>query len=73
MSQNAVFNYVSYFADINYGYASYALDEGDKGTFAAGMHYIDYGQFIKADEEGNIIGNFYAAEYALKHVLFAAY
>ena len=29
MSENAVFNYVSYFANINFGYAAYALDEGE--------------------------------------------
>lgn len=65
MSQNIVLNYVSYFAGINYGYASYALDEGVKGTFAAGMHYIDYGQFTAADEDGTITGSFTAADYAL--------
>ncbi len=64
MSENAVFNYVSYFANINFGYAAYALDEGKLGTFAVGMHYIDYGQFIKAEDDGTITGTFYAAEYA---------
>jgi hypothetical protein len=65
MDNNVVLNYVPYFADISYGYASYAMDMKDIGTFAAGMHYIDYGKFDAADRTGVITGNFYAAEYAL--------
>ncbi len=65
MDKNVVLNYVSYFADVNYGYVSYAMDEKNIGTFAAGMHYINYGTFTAADPTGLITGNFYAAEYAL--------
>jgi len=65
MDKNIVFNYVSYFADINYEYVSYAFDIKNTGTFALGMHYVDYGKFIAADQTGLITGNFYAAEYAL--------
>jgi hypothetical protein len=65
MDQNLVLNYVSYFAGVNYGYASYAFDKAKTGTFALGMHYIDYGNFIRASEDGTILGNFYANEYAL--------
>jgi len=60
-----VFNYVNYFSDINYGYVSYAKDIEKIGTFAAGMHYLNYGEFIKADETGAKLGTFRAAEYSL--------
>ena len=60
-----VFNYVNYFSDINYGYVSYAKDMPKIGTFAAGMHYLNYGTFKKADETGEILGTFKAAEYSL--------
>ena len=63
--QDLVLNYVAYFADINYGYASYAKDFNKLGTFAVGIHYIDYGKFIKALPTGEITGQFYGAEYAL--------
>lgn len=64
MDQNIVLNYVLYFAQINFGYASYALDMKKIGTFAAGMHYINYGKFDGATPAGVLTGNFYAAEYA---------
>jgi hypothetical protein len=58
-------NYVGYFADIKYGYVSYAKSFGKVGNFATGIHYINYGEFIEANEDGIITGNFKAAEYAL--------
>jgi len=60
-----VFNYVSYFANINWGYMAYAKNCGKLGTFAGGLHFIDYGTFIQADEVGNKLGEFSAGEYAL--------
>jgi len=65
MNKNIVLNYVGYFAGIKYGYTSYALDLGEKGTFAAGMHYANYGTFNGADVNGLPTGEFRAAEYAL--------
>jgi len=65
MSQQVLVNYVNYLADVNYGYASYAIPL-KFGTFAAGMHYINYGNFAETTEEGEITGQtFKAAEYAL--------
>ena len=65
MNNNFVLNYVNYFSDINYGYISYANEIKGIGTFAAGLHYINYGEFDRADEIGNINGKFYASEYAV--------
>jgi hypothetical protein len=65
MDQHIVMNYIGYFAGIKYGYASYARDYGNKGTFAVGMHYSNYGTFTAANEQGVITGEFKAAEYAL--------
>jgi hypothetical protein len=65
MDQHVVLNYVGYFAGVKYGYAGYALDYGNKGTFSAGMHYSNYGTFTGADENGVLTGEFRAAEYAL--------
>ena len=65
MSENIVINYVNYFADINYGYAAYAHSFNKAGIFAAGLHYINYGKFIEADETGIITGEFKAFELAL--------
>lgn len=66
MSNHALFSYVNYFSDINFGYASYARSFGKIGNFALGMHYINYGNFREATEVGELTGNsFKAAEYAL--------
>jgi hypothetical protein len=64
MSNQLVLNYVNYFSDINYGYVSYARNFDRVGNFAMGLHYINYGKFIAADNTGNITGEFRAAEYA---------
>lgn len=74
MSGKLLVNYVNYLADVNYGYASYALPLQDFGTLAAGIHYISYGNFTEAGEDGEITGNvFKAAEYALNIIWSNSY
>lgn len=66
MEKMVLVNYVNYFADVNYGYASFAKSYDSLGNFALGMHYINYGDFREATETGQLTGNnFTAAEYAL--------
>lgn len=65
MRRNLTLNYSRYFADINYGYAAWAFGKNQRDTYAAGMSYINYGDFTAADESANITGEFNAAEYAL--------
>lgn len=65
MNQDMLINYVNYFTDINYGYAAYATNLKNKGTFSGGIQYINYGNFIAADEKGIVTGEFKAAEYAI--------
>jgi hypothetical protein len=65
MSKHLVISYVNYFTDINYGYVSYAEEVKKLGTFAAGIHYINYGDFIAADRYGTISGEFTASEYTI--------
>jgi hypothetical protein len=62
MHNHLSLNYVNYLADINYGYALWAFHHRRLGSFAAGIHYIDYGSFLAADHTGNITGNFTARE-----------
>ncbi len=65
MSSQLVLNYLNYFAGINYGYLAYAKNFEKAGMFAAGLNYINYGKFIKADETGKITGEFSAFELAV--------
>jgi hypothetical protein len=58
-------NYMNYFADINYGTASYALDVGRRTQMVqAGVTYIDYGTFDGFDESGNATAAFGGQEAA---------
>jgi len=68
MHNHLNFNYVNYFAGVNYGYASYGYSKERIGNFAAGMHYVDYGTFDHTDELGQSMGTFRASEYALNLV-----
>ncbi len=57
---------VKYFAGVHYGDAAYARDYDRYGTFAAGMHYVSYGSFTRADNTGATNGSFSAGDYALQ-------
>lgn len=65
MDNHLVLNYVNYFAGINYGYASYSKSYEKAGNFAAGIHYLNYGSFIGADENGYKTSDFHASDYAI--------
>lgn len=65
MNNSLVLNYISYFADINYGYAAYAKHFKNIGTFSAGVDYMNYGKFTQADDNGVITGEFRAGDYLL--------
>jgi len=65
MHHHLTLNYVNYFAGINYGYASAAARLGRKGTIAGGIHYLNYGKFQGADENGILTGTFRAADYSI--------
>lgn len=59
-------NYVDYFADINYGTASYAyLVDRRTQVIHAGVTYINYGTFDGRDETGQSTGDFTGSEAAV--------
>ena len=65
MDRSLALNYVNYFAGINYGLALYSLSVPQKGNFAAGITYLNYGSFTEADPSGIVTGTFGASEFAL--------
>jgi hypothetical protein len=65
MKNQLSLNFVSYFADIKYGYLSYSHSLKNKINVAYGLQYINYGTFTKADENGYTTGSFTCADYAL--------
>ncbi len=59
-------NYINYFADANFGYASYTKHYSNIGTFNASILYADYGTFEYADVNGVRNGSkFHANDIAL--------
>jgi hypothetical protein len=70
MHNQIVLNYVNYFTDINYGYISYARNYKDVGNFGIGMQYMNYGEFIEANNLGDKTGTFGASEYAF-HLMYS--
>ncbi|MFW5708566.1 MAG: type IX secretion system protein PorQ, partial [Bacteroidota bacterium] len=58
-------NFVDYFGDISFGTAAMNYGFGKAGDFSLAVQYISYGSFIHADEFGNTLGEFSAAEYSV--------
>jgi len=65
MDNNLSLSFVDYFSDINYGFAAYSKTFEKYGSFTGGIQYINYGRFTHTDATGEILGNFYAGDYAL--------
>jgi hypothetical protein len=65
MHHHMVLNYVNYFAGANFGYASAVARLDDKNTLAGGIHYLYYGTFQGADENGIKTNDFRAADYSI--------
>ena len=65
LHNNVSLSFVSYFADIKYGYVSYFQNFERIGTFGIGLQHVSYGDFIEADNTGTITGNFSAYDMAL--------
>lgn len=57
MNNSISLNYVDYFSDINYGFASYSHTFNKAGSFAATMQYLNYGKFTYTDETGIVDEN----------------
>lgn len=65
MNQRLSLSFVDYFSGINFGNVAYAFNLKKWGTASAGIQYINYGKFERADQTGMITGEFTAGEYCL--------
>lgn len=64
MDRLATMTYINYMSDINMGYMAYSKYYRGVGTFSAGLQFMGYGEFIRADETGAQYGTFKAGDYA---------
>lgn len=63
MDKQITFNFVSYLADMKYGYTAFSKSFDKVGSFSAGIQFVDYGNFDLTDEYANVNGTFSAGEY----------
>ena len=65
-NDNLSLSYMPYLADTRSLNLAYAHESRKmKGTWAAGIQYLNYGTLVQTDDLGNEIGEFRAADYAL--------
>src|SRR5215216_1452054 len=64
MDNQVVMSYNNYFANIGQGYFAYSKTWKKIGSFYAGFQFLNYGDFLRTDEVGNIQGTFSAGDYA---------
>lgn len=60
----ASFSFLKHLEDINSASLVYSQEINDWGRFAAGIQYINYGNFIEADQFANKLGEFGAGDLA---------
>ncbi len=65
MNNNMAISYINHFADVNYGYVAIAKNIRKDENYSIGVQYLNYGEFIRADEIGNKLGTFTANEVSL--------
>lgn len=58
------FSYLNFVGDVRQNSLLYAFGAGKAGTLAAGLTYLNYGDFDGYDEAGNPTGTFAARDYA---------
>lgn len=58
-------SYINYFTGINMGNVQYARKSEKLGTWSAGLQYMNYGKFTRANAAGEQQGDFSAGEYNL--------
>ena len=59
------FSFLKHLMDINSASVSFSKEFEGIGRFAAGVQYINYGTFIRADANGMKLGNFGVGDFAL--------
>jgi hypothetical protein len=65
MNNNIALSFVNYYAGVNYGFAAYSRTLPKLGSLTAGIQFIDYGTFTRADATGQALGTFRAGDYAM--------
>lgn len=65
MHDQFALSYNNYFTGINMGNVLYARQSEKYGMWAAGLQFMNYGRFVRANAAGEQLGNFSAGDYNL--------
>ncbi len=65
LDNDIALSFINYYSGINMGYVTYSKTFDKIGSFAGNVQYVNYGDFKRTDETGNILGEFKANEYAV--------
>lgn len=63
MHNQATMNYMRFVSDISAGYFGYGYSIDSLNTLSAGIQYINYGNFTRTNENGEVLGDFTASEH----------
>ena len=66
MHHNASLSYANHVADINYGFGSYGREIDSIHAMSFNIGFYDYGNFVRTDNAGDIIGEFDATDYTFQ-------
>jgi len=64
MNNAFTLNYTDFYSDIKSGNAAFSHTYEKAGSFALGMQFVNYGNFIATNDNGDQLGTFTAGEYA---------
>ena len=57
-------SYLHHLADVYYGHSAFSYSLNRIGSLAAGVRFVNYGSFTRADADGNVSGTFHAYDMA---------
>lgn len=63
LENQLAFNFVNHFSGTNYGSVAYGRTFDKTGSYVFGLQYVNYGRFMRYDEDETPHGTFSAADY----------
>lgn len=58
-------NFTNYYAGVKFGSLIYGIPSSRFENICVGLQYLNYGNFVRTDAFGNVLGSFTAGEYAV--------
>ncbi|MEG1586982.1 MAG: type IX secretion system protein PorQ [Bacteroidales bacterium] len=69
LANQVALNYMHYIKEVNVGGALYAHALGERGAWAVGAQFVDYGKFIHTSADNQVLGTFGAKDIAVNGMI----